>query len=253
MSTREVQYSSYQRISCAGCIPANVILCVPAEAIDQSNYEDAGLTKTTIEAQLTDLEVVKATCSTGKKYKYTFEYDDSLLVDGRILACQDIQGVVCRGCLTKYIDEQVGFIAHSTVVEYSGAKAFNLIALPNGTVNDIDIEVTNPTPRILRGMIHWAWMLEVSGNTEIEAGANSRIWVDGVDQGADSQGSLYEKTVPGGIDFHRIGNSGFYPLDIAPNTTVTIRMRITSVMPGDPPASSYIVTQAQVGFQGTTV
>lgn len=252
MATREVQYSSYQRISCAGCIPANVILCVPAEAIDQSAYEDAGLTKTTIEAQLTDLEVVKATCSTGKKYKYTFEYDDSLLIDGRILACQDIQGVVCRGCLTKYIDEQVGFIAHSTVVEHSGAKSFNLIALSDGAVNIVEVDITNPTNRTLRGMVFWDWLLQVDSSTAYECGVTSRIYYDDSDQGADGQGDIYLKNTPGGIEFRRVGNGGSLPLDIAPGATVNVKMRMVNNVSAVP-QSSYLISQAMVSFQGTTV
>lgn len=100
---RTVEWSSPIVLACSSCLPSDVILCVPGELLLQSipEYEI-----TTIDASLTAVKKMTS-CDCAGLYRYTFEYDDALFLEGTELICSDITGAICKGCLTKWIEDQL--------------------------------------------------------------------------------------------------------------------------------------------------
>lgn len=94
MTIRRVNYTSNCGLSC-GC-GDRVILCIS----DSLTVSGMGFI---------DGVIVSATTAYGScgnlNYSYGFTYDGDLLVPGTpLLVGADIAGVICRGCLTTYID-----------------------------------------------------------------------------------------------------------------------------------------------------
>lgn len=106
MALKLVKWFSYVNLSCKGCLPANVILCLKSGLVSQEGFETADVVKSTIEAQL-----ISYTSALHPKYKfvYEFQYDDSQLVSGAKLNKSHIIGALCKDCLTKWVEEQTLF------------------------------------------------------------------------------------------------------------------------------------------------
>lgn len=100
MATQVLTYYSCDLISCASSYPADVVLCVNPDklAANTGDYEYS-----TLDAIL--VNVTKA-CA-GVPNKYEFSYDDDQILDGQTLLATDITGLFCKGCLTKYINDQI--------------------------------------------------------------------------------------------------------------------------------------------------
>ena len=113
MTTRTVTYCSSSKLACSNNLPAEVILCLDASLVAPhacmgGDFEgDQTYAYRHIEASLTDV-CRTSSCETGKVYKYTFEYDDVQLEEYTELLPEDIEGVVCKGCFTKYVEDLVG-------------------------------------------------------------------------------------------------------------------------------------------------
>lgn len=123
MSFRTIEWTSYQRLSCSGCTPADVIICLtdPDEGDpDKITSRDCPLegappevTAETvfdwhhIEGQLVNVTTIRNKCG-GSFYRYVIAYDDVQLVTGTNLTAADIANVVCKGCLTTYIEDKAG-------------------------------------------------------------------------------------------------------------------------------------------------
>jgi len=110
MATQTVVYTAQDKLSCAGCQPAEVILCVDPTLVAPKNCNLLQTQTTypfsTIPGQLVQTrEFVKC----GQKFfEYTFAYDDADLIPPNLLTCQDISGVICEGCLTTFIKDIAG-------------------------------------------------------------------------------------------------------------------------------------------------
>lgn len=97
MSTQAVAYCTSKKLNC--CPPAQVILCVP------SSLTVSG--KASIEATLSYAFPTTSSCF-GCSYQYTFEYDDSQLIDQSVpLTTASISGVICRDCFTIWVEQSL--------------------------------------------------------------------------------------------------------------------------------------------------
>lgn len=126
-----VQYESCTRLSCAGCLPSDVVLCLDEEIVESGH--------TFIEATLTQACKTYGSCN-STKWKYVFEYDTDLLVDSRVLVPSDIEGVFCKGCLTNWVESLVASVAQD---------AFTTITAPYG--DDIVADSSHDTLNLLAG------------------------------------------------------------------------------------------------------
>jgi hypothetical protein len=158
MALQLVTYSSQTKLSCASCEAAEVVLCIRPEIIApyvcaEGDDPETPFVLHTIPATL--LNWNKTTQGCGRKcittYRYVFQYDDESLVPPNLLVCGDIEGVFCRGCLTEYIDDKVGYDV--TVIEGEDGQVlvnqhgceFPLSAgddVPNAAVDSESIDIT---------------------------------------------------------------------------------------------------------------
>lgn len=101
MSIKSVNYSSNCKLSC-GC-GDRVILCV-SDTITVSGLSF-------IDGVLANVSSSYDTCG-AMLYNYSVTYEGDLLVVGEqdLVAC-DISGMVCRGCMTQYIDDAIAYAA----------------------------------------------------------------------------------------------------------------------------------------------
>lgn len=93
--TVSVSYKSNQLLGCADCNANAVIICVdPSLVLSGAPYVEG-----TLEGY---------TCAENcgeKTYNYTLNYDENQLVNTNYrISRANIKGVICRGCLTSYID-----------------------------------------------------------------------------------------------------------------------------------------------------
>ena len=106
------------KLSCSGCAPASVILCVREELIaPKVCYPDpleAPLTTVgtsivlhTITGTVLGVSRIKDTCG-GYTYKYQISYDDLQLVPDTTLTAADVLNIFCDGCLTQYMRDLAG-------------------------------------------------------------------------------------------------------------------------------------------------
>jgi len=113
VATRSVTYCSGNRLSCTGCLPANVILCLDSDELlapitCPETDVDTPFLFNIIEASLISFSKSSGSCSTSI-YKYIFEYDDVLLLDpSQPLTSADIIGVFCKGCITNWVEQKIG-------------------------------------------------------------------------------------------------------------------------------------------------
>jgi len=111
MAELVVEYVSSSRLSCSGCTPADVVLCVPsalvAPLVCPDAISNAPYAFRHIEAKL--ISVIRLTNrSCGTFFKYIFSYNSDSLVTGQELTCDDISGVFCKGCMTSWVEDLVG-------------------------------------------------------------------------------------------------------------------------------------------------
>lgn len=93
---KSVSYNSYKKLDC-GC-RTDVIVCV-----------NSALTATIQPFILATVAYINAILTSGKwVYQYSFTYDEAQLLDPTYLITEcDIKGVLCKGCLTDYIDYRI--------------------------------------------------------------------------------------------------------------------------------------------------
>lgn len=95
MSTAAVTYQSLDCLSCANCLPADIILEVPF-ALVTDPPGDYGFIYGSLTAVTFD----------GTFYNYTFEFDDTQVSSGNQILPSNILGVLCEGTLTHWIADQ---------------------------------------------------------------------------------------------------------------------------------------------------
>lgn len=96
MTIRNVTYRSSVQISCACVDDSDVIICLdPTFTIDGAPFIEGVLTTT-----------VKGSDTCGNVlYSYYLEYDDVDLADpSSLIIASDIDSIICKDCLTDYID-----------------------------------------------------------------------------------------------------------------------------------------------------
>ena len=106
MTQISLYYNSTSRLACDCVLPAQVLLCLPV-AIIAPREDTPAFEYHTIEASITARSVINDCC--GSTYnKYTISYDDTQLIDQIPLRSDQIQGIVCRGCLTTWVEDVAG-------------------------------------------------------------------------------------------------------------------------------------------------
>lgn len=141
-------YDDCVLLPCAGCAPADLIICLPSEYVRQPDCPPGtGQVTVTpaqqtvlwhfIEAQL--LSIVKIPGPGGSYiYRYTIQYDDAQLNDGfENLNCKSIGGIFCESCLTQWVKDLVGLPV--TITETDG-----VISLTNQYGCIFTFDVSNP-------------------------------------------------------------------------------------------------------------
>lgn len=113
-----VTWLSSAKLSCGGCNTSEVILCIKnptlvakrvcptSDLLDPDSLKDS-YQRSTIPAMLLTSAGFKDECG-SIFYKYQFQYDDCFLVVNAKLSAGDIDGVLCTGCLTRWITDMVG-------------------------------------------------------------------------------------------------------------------------------------------------
>lgn len=120
MAQTIVTYCMPTRLACS-CVPnAGVILCITPSLVRQldcpvSEHPGVSIIKGEdptlrgfIYGNLDTVYRFPNTCGGGEIYRYGISYDDDQIVAGRRLTDKDISGVVCEGCLSNYILDNVG-------------------------------------------------------------------------------------------------------------------------------------------------
>lgn len=114
MALKSVTYCATSRLSCANCTPADVVICIsesPGKVVQSPCFPEEVTTNTTLttfDATLISFTMFNGSCN-SKVFKYTFQYDDSILVDvDDPITTEDITGVFCKGCLHNWVEEKVG-------------------------------------------------------------------------------------------------------------------------------------------------
>lgn len=108
--TLSVTYKSYANLSCK-CEETGVIICVSTSLTCNS----APFIEGTLVSTTSSLNVCNC-----RLYSYYISYDSAQLLDPTIpLTSCDITGVVCRGCLTQYIDWKAPFYKTSPGASYT--------------------------------------------------------------------------------------------------------------------------------------
>lgn len=115
LATKTFQYVSTERLACAGCLPAEIILCVPVSKVqppDCPGGESNDYPFSTINATLTVATRAYNSCVCVNQWTYTIEYDDTQLVEDAVILATDLTGVFCVGCLVTWAMQQIGNEIH---------------------------------------------------------------------------------------------------------------------------------------------
>lgn len=198
MALKTVKWSTNQPLPCGDCVPANVILCVKTELLDQTGFEDLDIVKKTLIATVTESSKTSALCPT---YKYTFEYDDSQLADLETpLTCSDILGAFCKGCLVSWVQEQIATIVHPEAPEIPPFPDIPQYAVVRAQDNSIGVSlpltasvtITNPS-NTLEMQIFGYVLMSAAVQMAANAAVRSLTWelsIDGVSQGVQAVGNI---------------------------------------------------------------
>lgn len=116
---KSVSYTSSCYLSCAQCA-GEVIICVDAALTDSG--------KPYIEGVAASVECQTDSCG-RTSYVYAFTYEESQLADPNTdLLESDIGGVLCKGCLTDYINGLIDFSLLPIYADNAAALLGGLIA-----------------------------------------------------------------------------------------------------------------------------
>lgn len=134
---QNVIYNTITKLICSCVEDAEVILC-----ISPSTLVATGLP--TIEATLIGSSELCG-ASGERLYQYVFNYDETLLTDPTVpLYALNISGVVCRGCLTTYIDTNPSF--WRTLGNVGTDPSVNFL----GTADDTDLVFRVNNSKVMR-------------------------------------------------------------------------------------------------------
>ena len=106
-----ITWRSNTKLSCAGCAPSDVIICVPQAFVA---HPDTEFQPSFITGRLVSSVVTRGTCN-NVSYKYAIAYDDAQITTGYILTCQDITGVFCEGCLSQWVEDRFALLPETDI------------------------------------------------------------------------------------------------------------------------------------------
>lgn len=170
-------YFSRDKLACSACLPADVVLCVDPSKVAPhqcSDNTDQPFEFSFVEATLT--AVVKDGCY----FRYTFEYNETLVEGGDPLSNSDISGVFCKGCLVSYMEEIVGNEPTVEIVEGVGVKftsphgcEFTFATGCEGVCNTTTVTDTSTIDMSISGIPPAPYV--ISGAVKISADAGNTI------------------------------------------------------------------------------
>lgn len=142
MALVEIQFTTSARLTCADCLPASVILCIPV-SLDANATESS--TTGIVEGEITVVE------TSGSYYVYTIEYDDDQIVEGQTLTSDLIQGIFCVGCLTNWAQE---ITRRSTTIgagllATDATTGFAYIPTMNGNPTGVPVNIPGYAPIVV--------------------------------------------------------------------------------------------------------
>lgn len=121
-----VNYTTRTKLDCGDTLPTSVILCVnPLKVAPYSCPEtdvDQIWEYNFIPATLTDVTKFQDGCAPAS-WKYTFCFDDIFVVPGETILRNDVTGIVCKDCLTTWVEDLVGNES-KIVTDGGGAQTF---------------------------------------------------------------------------------------------------------------------------------
>lgn len=258
MATKTVSWTSFGRLSCSGCTPADVILC--------TTFNDA-----TVPAQLISSQRLSTGCG-GGYFQYTFSYDTADLPEGVTgLTCANITNAFCKGCLTTWVDNQIAeaianldidvtaeiaaAIAAARPLIFSDQEVddtFSFLADPT-TSHDVDLVIANPSAtRPLEVDISWGWEMEVQADDEYnDVTMTGTLRIDGVDTSDGTTNFRWSLTgIPSHIGY--AGPAGHHHLTVAAGGSVTATLRMTSTVTSPAPDQVFAANKMFISAYGVT-
>lgn len=264
MAFKNVEWTSFTRLSCAGCAPADVILCTT-------------FTPSTVPAQMISFQQFNNGCG-QKFYRYVFSYDTEKLPAGVTgLTCANITGAFCKGCLTTWVEELLaGAIANLTAqfmevittifaaIEAAKAKtfsdsvreaSFSFLADPT-TSHDVDLLITNPSStRPMRLTIGYGFAMDVEATDAFnDVTMTGQLQIDGSDVSGEVGTAEFRWTVGGdAMHAHFAAPGGVYnDYLLAAGASVTARLHLTSTVTAPAPDEIFAATGIYLAAFGVT-
>lgn len=270
MAIKTVEWTSFTRLSCAGCAPSDVFICTSFDVV--------------IPGQMISFQQFNNGCG-QKFYRYTFTYDTADLPEGVTgITCANITGVFCQGCLTTWVEQeiagatadvaglqtqidalvlvdadlqvQIDLIDANPKAEVFGAQsylqAYSFLLNP-GTPVDVDLVVTNPSAvnsMAVNATFGWDLSL-VSSTTYGPTGASSQLFQDAV-LVPNSDRDASENWTPAGIRaVNFTAGTGEHHFILGPGASTTLTLRISEA--GGTPDTSWSAEHIYVSAFGVTI
>lgn len=215
MPTFIVEWSSPSKLPCATCVPVDVILCTLRNGLPIVNAQVIGSRR-----DITPRSLVN--CKGDYVYKLSYINDDVGFVP---LTCRDITSVLCKGCLTTWVESLIpapGEIYND--ITYQALHDF--LADPNTPVN-LDLLVSNASlTKPMQATAQWGYVQNFnSTNFGDLTGVSLQLFIDGtpistfVNQSAGI-------TVPP-VNITTSGGTGVHPFVIAPGAANLLSLVFT--------------------------
>lgn len=258
MASKVVEWTSFNRLSCAGCTPADVLLCTTYNVV--------------IPAQLVSFQTFNNGCG-GKFYRYVFNYDSADLPEGVTgLTCATITGAVCKGCLTQWIEQQdaaieteIALLEEQIAIDISAARplifnsqttdaSFSFLADP-GATHDVDLTITNPsTTRPLEVDISWGWGMNIQSTDDYnDATITGQLYIDGSAISGATGTTAVRFAIDAVPDHLRFaGTGGHHHLTVAAGASILARLRMSATVTVPAPDTIFEAERMYVSAFGVT-
>jgi len=273
MAIKTVEWTSFTRLSCAGCAPSDVFICTTFDVV--------------IPGQMISFQPFNNGCG-QKFYRYTFTYDTDDLPEGVTgITCANITRVFCQGCLTTWVEQeiaeatadvaglqaqidalvlvdvdlqlQIDALEANPKAEVFGAQSYlqgYSFLLNPGTPVDLDLVVTNPSAvNSMAVDADWGWDLSmVSTIAYAPTGASSELFQDAV-LVPNSDRDASENWTPGGLRaVNFTAGTGHHHFILAPSGSTTLTLRISEAGGGPPaPDSGWGAEHIHLSAFGVTI
>ena len=96
MADKTVTWTSYDKLVCSECLPADVYLCLKDGILPAPQVA--------VKGSLIAMQVQPNLCG-DPLYIYSVSYDETLIPNDYTLACGDVNSLLCDSCLTKFISQ----------------------------------------------------------------------------------------------------------------------------------------------------